>query len=628
MNSMPSDQQVSELLLRWEELRAQGQRVAAEELCRDCPELLPEIKRRLEALWPMYDLGTVSSDTPAQADDPDATRIEPGLDRPLAFLAPAQQPDEIGRLGPYRVLKVLGTGGMGMVFQAEDSHLRRHVALKVMRPEMAATASSRQRFLREARAVAAIEHESIVPIYQAGEDGGVLFLAMQLLKGESLDERLRREGKLAPAEILQLGQEIAHGLAAAHEQGLVHRDIKPSNIWLHERPGRLGKGSRFQAKVLDFGLVRSEAAEGQLTHLGDVLGTPAYMSPEQAEGKPVDARSDLFSFGCVLYYMATGEPPFRGNNLPALLRAVTDQHPPPPNQLRPEVPTGLSDLIMRLLNKDREKRPASAREVAEALHHMEVTGASAQSAPLSAVAPPPVRRRRLRIPLLAGIGIGVVVAALVLWRPWAGIPPQPVGPAPKASPALAPLQIKDFRLLVFKETPDKLLSYALDTDPVTPRVGDFVRVKAEFSEPVYCYLLAFNPDGKEQPCWPADPHQQPERLERLDYPRMGSLFPLNDGEGLQVFVLLASRQPLPAYDDWKAQHGVKGWRKFPPKGGIVWRGDGERLEPVMHGQQRGEPVSVEGVDVLAKLSEQLRHTPGIDALAVEAFAVFPAQGEK
>ena len=219
---------------------------------------------------------------------------------------------------------------MGMVFQAEDPQLQRHVALKVMRPEVATTPSSRQRFLREARAVAALDHESIVPIYQVGEDRGVLFLAMQLLKGESLEERLRREGKLPAAEILRIGQEVARGLAAAHERGLVHRDIKPSNLWLHERPGGPGERTRVQAKVLDFGLARLMASEGQLTRTGDIMGTPAFMSPEQAEGQPVDARSDLFSLGGVLYYMATGQPPFRGNSLPSLLRAVTDHDPPPP----------------------------------------------------------------------------------------------------------------------------------------------------------------------------------------------------------------------------------------------------------------------------------------------------------
>ena len=157
------------------------------------------------------------------------------------FLASPQEPDEMGRLGPYRVLKVLGTGGMGVVFQAEDPHLRRLVALKVMRPSLAASAEFHRRFLREARLAAAIDHEHIVTIYQVGEDRGVPFLAMQMLRGQTLEDRLERAGGRLPlAEVLRIGREIAEGLAAAHAAGLVHRDIKPANIWLEED----GAGSR------------------------------------------------------------------------------------------------------------------------------------------------------------------------------------------------------------------------------------------------------------------------------------------------------------------------------------------------------------------------------------------------
>jgi hypothetical protein len=630
---MPSDQQVSEILLRWEELRAQGQSVAAEELCRDSPELLPEVQRRLEALGAMRQLLTVSSEAaPSQAEDPHATPSDASLDRSLAFLAPAQQPDEMGRLGPYRVLKLLGEGGTGMVFQAEDPHLQRQVALKVMRPELAATPSSRQRFLREARAVAAVEHESIVPIYQAGEDRGVLFLAMQLLKGESLDERLRRDGKLPPAEIIRIGQEIASGLAAAHERGLVHRDIKPSNLWLHERPRGAREAARYQGKILDFGLARSGAGEGQLTRLGDVLGTPAYMSPEQADGQPVDARSDLFSLGCVLYYMATGKPPFRGHSGLALLRAVSDHEPPPPCELRPGMPPGLSALIMRLLSKDREARPASADEVAETLRELEGTRPTTQVAAARRIAPSALPLRRMRAPLLVVAGAGVVVVGLVLWRPWASAPPIPAAPvADAATTTLAPLQVQSFRVALIEDTPEKYVAHELGTDNTfAARFGDLVQVKAVLSEPAYFFLLAFNPDGKEQLCWPADSRQPPEPLDRLTYPlEAGSFFPLKDGVGLQAFVLLASRQPLPAYDDWKAQRPVPGWQTFPSKAGLVWRGDGERLEPVTRvGDPRSPVVKLEEVARLAELCKRLRHSHGIEALEVEAFSVLAADDRK
>ncbi len=169
----------------------------------------------------------------------------------LDFLAPAQGAGEIGRLGPYRVLKVLGSGGMGMVLQAEDPMLKRTVALKVMRPELAAAPDARERFLREAQATAAIEHPHIIHVYQVGEDRGVPFLAMPFLKGEPLDERLRREPRLPVAEAVSLGRQIAEGLAAAHAAGLIHRDIKPGNIWLEGEsplppspPPRSGEGEQ------------------------------------------------------------------------------------------------------------------------------------------------------------------------------------------------------------------------------------------------------------------------------------------------------------------------------------------------------------------------------------------------
>jgi hypothetical protein len=236
------------------------------------------------------------------------------------------------------------------------------VALKVIRPALAGSSAARQRFLAEARATAAIEHDHIVTIHQVGEDRGVLFLAMPLLKGETLEARLKREGKLAVGEVLRIGREITEGLAAAHESKLIHRDIKPSNIWLEGKSGRV--------KILDFGLARAMDDPGHLTRSGSVAGTPQYMAPEQAAGSRVDARCDLFSLGCVLYRLATGTLPFQGANTMQLLRALDRDQPRPPHEIHPEVPVALSELIMQLLAKDREERPPHARSVVETLEHL------------------------------------------------------------------------------------------------------------------------------------------------------------------------------------------------------------------------------------------------------------------
>jgi hypothetical protein len=347
-----------------------------------------------------------------QATLPPAPRAAEGVDSEhLEILSPPQAPDELGRLGPYRILRVLGAGGMGVVFEAEDPALSRRLAIKAMLPGLAAGKSARERFLREARSAAAIEHDNIVPIYQVGEDRGVPFIAMPFLKGEPLDARLLREGALPPAEVLRIGREVARGLAAAHEKGLIHRDIKPANIWLEGEEGR--------AKVLDFGLARS-GTDQQLTQTGAVIGTPAYMSPEQAAGKKLDGRSDLFSLGSVLYRMATGRQPFEGADTISTLMAVSTEEPTPPSEANPQVPEGLSGLIMDLLEKAPEARPASALEVVAALSALEAGTAPARP-PRPARAPkrpeakteeavarqpaaPPAASRGLVIWLLVGCG--------------------------------------------------------------------------------------------------------------------------------------------------------------------------------------------------------------------------------
>ncbi|HXG13449.1 MAG TPA: protein kinase [Gemmataceae bacterium] len=307
---------------------------------------------------------------PSDADDgaprPAVPRTDPAADinpELYDFLAPPQQPGELGRIGNYRCLKVLGCGGMGVVFEAEDTYLKRPVALKVMLPALAVSESSRQRFLREGQSAAAVIHDNVVTIYQVGEDRGVPFLAMQLLQGETLEDRLKRRKRLPPEQVLRIGREIAEGLEAAHQRGLIHRDIKPSNIWL-EAP-------RDRVKLLDFGLARAAGGDSRLTRLGTVLGTPAYMSPEQANSKAMDARSDLFSLGCVLYRACTGVLPFDGDDTLAILTALALRTPPPVSRLNPDIPEALSDLIMKLLAKKPDDRPPSARAVAQALAAIE-----------------------------------------------------------------------------------------------------------------------------------------------------------------------------------------------------------------------------------------------------------------
>ena len=313
-----------------------------------------------------------------QQDPVRAQAIASEYPEEFALLAPPQQPGEVGRLGHYRVLGVIGSGGMGVVFLAEDPQLERSVALKVMKPALARNAQAKERFLREARAMAAVEHECIVPIYQVGEDGGVPFIAMPLLRGQTLQERLRK-GPLPPQEALRVARQVAAALAAAHRRGLIHRDIKPGNIWL-EKNGRV--------RLLDFGLARPQTQDTELTHSGAVIGTPNYMAPEQARGEKLDPRCDLFSLGAVLYHMLSGRQPFGGKTLAMVLAAVMQQEPPPLDSIVKGLPRELVLLVHQLLAKDPQRRPPSAAEVFKQLTRLEK---QLQHTQVEVQKPPPVQ---------------------------------------------------------------------------------------------------------------------------------------------------------------------------------------------------------------------------------------------
>ncbi len=307
---------------------------------------------------------------PAASPSTQDTGTQYYLDSPPADRGAApvevQGTSESRSLGGYRILRELGHGGMGTVYEAEDVKLERHVALKVMKKEIARSQQDRDRFLREARTAAKVESDFICPIYQVGEDNGVPFIAMPLLKGEPLDERLKDGTELAIDEVIRIGKEVAEGLSAAHEVGLIHRDIKPANIWLETQ-----RSGPPRARILDFGLARLQADEAQITQSGDIVGTPAYMSPEQAHGdKNLNARTDLFSLGSVLYLLCTGQRPFKGDTTMAVLTALATKDPTPPHEVS-EIPEPLSDLILRLLAKEPTNRPRTARDVIEELAEIE-----------------------------------------------------------------------------------------------------------------------------------------------------------------------------------------------------------------------------------------------------------------
>lgn len=289
----------------------------------------------------------LSAEIPVQAD-----RIS------LDFLDDASHPEMLGRVGRYDVERLIGAGGMGIVFKAFDSDLHRPVALKVLAPHLAHSGGARQRFAREAQSAAAVVHENVVPIHYVDTQGKLPFLVMQYVPGESLQTRVDRDGPLPVDEILQIGIQIARGLAAAHDQGLVHRDVKPGNMLLEPAVNRV--------LITDFGLARA-ADDASVTRSGIIAGTPHYMSPEQAQGKAIDSRSDLFGLGGVLYFMSAARPPFRADGAIAVLNRICSTAHRPVDEINELVPAELADLIDGLLAKKPSARPENADRVAKEL---------------------------------------------------------------------------------------------------------------------------------------------------------------------------------------------------------------------------------------------------------------------
>jgi serine/threonine protein kinase len=367
---MSTAEQVSELLLLWEELREQGRPADAEELCRDCPHLLDEVRRRIAALEAVY---RVPNRLPA------ATQAEPGDG---AEGPPAEPP----RVAGYEILGVLGSGGMGVVYKARDLRLKRLVALKMILTGPHARPQELARFKREAEAVARLQHPNVVQIYEVGEQDGRPYLALEYVDGGSLADRLAGRPQ-PPDEAARLVRALALAVHAAHEHGLVHRDLKPANVLLQKRTTTDNTDNTdekkreaassvssvlsvvdFVPKIADFGLAK-RLDEAGLTETGSVLGTPTYMAPEQALGdsRGVGPPTDVYALGAILYELLTGRPPFEGATLLETLEQVRSREPQRPALLRPGVPRDLETVCLKCLEKEPARRYPSALALADDL---------------------------------------------------------------------------------------------------------------------------------------------------------------------------------------------------------------------------------------------------------------------
>jgi serine/threonine protein kinase len=299
------------------------------------------------------------------------------------------------RLGPYEILEAVGEGGMGEVYRARDTRLDRTVALKVVRSGLTANPEFRQRFHREARAISGLSHPNICTLHDVGRDADVDFLVMEYLEGEPLSRRLAK-GPLPLDVAMRCATQIAEALDQAHSRGIVHRDLKPANVMLTR--GGTARGTTPDAKLLDFGLAKAAqtspsqtgglsataTAPHDVTSAGTIVGTVHYMAPEQLEGKPADARSDIFAFGAMLYEMVTGRRAFDGATPAAVIGAILTAEPAPLRRLRPDTPPALEYVVGVCLSKDADARWASARDLVLLLRGI-------QSGPLNSAASAGVR---------------------------------------------------------------------------------------------------------------------------------------------------------------------------------------------------------------------------------------------
>jgi serine/threonine-protein kinase len=301
------------------------------------------------------------------------------------------------KYGRYQIVKELGKGTMGVVYEAHDPQIDRLVALKILRPDRMVNEAYVGRFLKEARAIGRLAHPSIVTIYDVGEDNDTIYIAMEYLKGKPFDQVIR-SGSLSVAQCIDIAHQVAEALDYAHKQAIVHRDIKPSNIILTED---------YKVKLTDFGIARIEdAATMYQTKAGEILGTPVYMSPEQTMGQTVDGRSDLYALGVILYEMIVGRRPFTGNNIAAILRAITQDTPESPADVDQFIPRALSDLIMKSIARDPSKRFQTGRQMADSL--------ASTIIPSEDAAPPAGKEKKPAKATVGGRKAITVIAALVV----------------------------------------------------------------------------------------------------------------------------------------------------------------------------------------------------------------------
>ena len=505
------------------------------------------------------------------------------------------------RIGRYLVVEALGEGGQGEVFRVVHPELGRAFVLKLARRAIAADPAGRERMLREGRLLAGFDHPNLVRVVDIDFHEGRPFAVMEHVQGLNLQQYAEKHA-LGPREAARILVELARCVAYFHARGILHLDIKPRNVLIDE-DGR--------PRLIDFGLARLRDAWVE-DPKGSSGGTTGYMSPEQANGQggQIGPWTDVFGLGGVLYYLLTGRPVYQGTSAFAAIQRASKGEQVSPRSINPRVPRALERICLKALAPDSERRYRTATELERALRHLRwkpraVAVGAAALACLASLAFALVWRRSDATTLTSArpLEASAILSAA----------------APEGRLHITSFEIRHFR---GDDPPESLGTIVSLTEPF--RFDDDVRVHARINIQSYFYLIALNADGKIQLCSPATPTEPPPRSDAINAPPGGLYFPLKDGVGLQAFVLLASREPLPPYDDWKGKSGLH-WEAIPADGERAWAFDGDSFEPLDVGR-RGPPREHSGEPgPFKRLCHYVATQPGVDAVKAVAFAVLPRE---
>jgi predicted Ser/Thr protein kinase len=565
----------------------------------ECAETIETLVHRLGPGISTRDRGDVALSTAAPVGEPEVLDTPTGAD---AGPQPAVPDDYFGPLpcpfGRYQILERLGKGGMGAVYLALDTTLERKVALKVGRLRRADARQAGERFLREARAAAGLQHEGICRVLDYGVQGGIHFLTMEYIQGRPLTSLVEAGQPLEPARAAGLVHRVALALAAAHRQGVVHRDLKPANIMLDERD---------QPRVVDFGLARREQ-DAALTRPGTLLGTPAYMSPEQVEGTPTDARTDIYGLGVILYELLTGRRPFSGVAVSQLMYQIVHGDLQPPSAHRPGLDATLEAACLKAMSRSPQDRFATMDELGAALQAFLASSSAATQSYVptgeakARVAPRPlwprikaaVSRNRwaAALTVLAIIGLGTLgYFAFVAQR--APAEREPGGKA-ESSPAgihgQKPTLQSAFKgwidVRVWEEgNPDRRGLRLNQADALPLRAKDKIRLEAKLNRPAYLYVFWIDAEGRAQPVYPWKPghwETRPEKEEpvsALDLPPdPGDGWEMEKGTaGMETLVMLVRETPLSQTQEKELHSLLAGLseQSMQNAGAAVWFENGE-----------------------------------------------------